>query len=76
MKRWNPENLMHIHTDEFKYLDEIREIIELSEDITELLNKIWNYQRFNIQCGTEKDMADFTEVKSKLNELKNIIIEL
>lgn len=76
MKYWNPENMMYINTDEYKYLNEIALVIKQSKYITETLMKIKDNERFNIQKKSVKDMVDFTEIKSKLAELNNMINEL
>lgn len=76
MKYWNPENLMYIHTDEFKYLDGIDDIIEQSKNVIKILNQIKDVAYFNIQCGEVNNKVDFTKVQEKLIELNNIIDEL
>lgn len=75
MERWNPENMMYINTDEYRYLYQIRELICSSEEITKELNKIWDWQRYSIQCGKEKYIHNFDDIKSKLKELRELLDE-
>lgn len=72
MDNWNPENLINIDTDEYKYLNEIKELISLSKDITEELNNIFNCQRYSILLKKEKQIHNFSDIKSKLEELMEL----
>jgi hypothetical protein len=75
-ERWNSENLYKRNTDEYKYLTEIDELINISDKINKTLRKIHNNEYFEIQKEERKDKCDFTETKKKLIELENLINEL
>ena len=54
---------------EFKYLDSILELKQISKNITKILDDIYYTERFNMQCENEIDKIDVEKIKDALTEL-------
>lgn len=54
---------------EFKYLDSILELKQISKNITKILDDIYDTERFNMQCENEIDKIDVEKIKDALMEL-------
>ena len=67
--RWNSENIMFPGSIEFKYLDSILELKQISKNITKILDDIYDTERFNMQCENEIDKIDVEKIKDALMEL-------
>ena len=51
---------------EFKYLDSILELKQISKNITKILDDIYDTERFNMQCENEIDKIDVEKIKDAL----------
>ena len=56
---------------EFKYLDSILELKQLSKNITKTLDDIYDTERFNMQCENEIDKIDVEKNKRCVNGIKH-----
>ena len=54
---------------EFKYLDSILELKQISKNIAKILDDIYDTERFNMQCENEIDKIDVEKIKDALMEL-------
>lgn len=73
---WNNEKLGFIDSDEFKYLDNIDNLINQTTQLTEAFRVIKQIETQRIQKNKKKDIFDFSEIESKLNEVQNMMAEL
>lgn len=72
---WNSDKMCYSNSDEFKYLDEIDDIINQAYNVVKGLKEIQSAAHWRIQCNDKKNIIDFSEVKNKLKEIQNWIDE-
>lgn len=72
-KYWNNDNLEWSNSEEYRYLDDIDNLIAISEVITKKLNRIRNREELNIDDEKEKIKIDFTKIENKLEEVSGLI---
>lgn len=70
---WNSDNLEWSNSEEYRYLDDIDDLIVISEAITKKLNRIRNREELNIDDEEEKIKIDFKSIEDKLNEVCKMV---
>lgn len=70
---WNSDNLEWANTDEYKYIDDIDNLIVISKGMTKNLSRTRNREEWTIDCEKEKIKIDFTEIENKLEEVSELI---
>lgn len=75
-ERWNSDQMCYSNSEEFQYLEEIESVIKQANMIVKDLKDIDRAAHWRIQCNDEKNKADFSEIKTKLNEVQKLIDEL
>jgi hypothetical protein len=73
---WNSKIMCYSNSEEFQYLEEIESVIKQTNKIVKDLKDIDRAAHWRIQCDDGKNKADFSEIKTKLNEVQKLIDEL